>query len=99
MTDHVRLDAVVRGRVQGVGYRYFAQDAARRGGLSGWVLNDVDGSVRCRVEGSRSDLEAFLATLERGPAGAWVDRVEATWGAANGDLGPFIVRSRAHPGD
>ena len=94
-----RLDATVRGRVQGVGFRYHVLRTAMDLGLSGWVANERDGSVRCRAEGSRADLEALLAALEDGPPGALVDRVIVAWGPATGGLGPFGIRSGGHPGD
>ena len=77
MSDQ-RLDATVRGRVQGVGFRYFVIRHAMRLDLMGWVANEPDGSVRCVAEGSRTDLEALLEVLERGPAGAIVERVDRT---------------------
>ena len=48
-----RLDATVRGRVQGVGFRYMVLEEAHRLGLAGWVANEPDGSVRCVAEGTR----------------------------------------------
>ena len=98
-TRPARLDAVVRGRVQGVGFRYFALREAADLGVQGWVANEPDGSVRCRAEGPRPVLEAFLAALREGPPGARVDHVDATWADASGGLGPFTVRAGAHPGD
>ena len=94
-----RLDATVRGRVQGVGFRYHVLRAAMDLGLTGWVANETDGSVRCRAEGSRPDLEALVAALEDGPPGALVDRVIVAWGPATGGLGPFGIRSAGHRGD
>jgi acylphosphatase len=94
-----RLDAVVRGRVQGVGYRFFVLRLANDLGLDGWVSNEADGSVRVRAEGPTNTLGALLDGLRVGPSGARVDDVDVRWGAATRDLGPFAVRSRAHPGD
>jgi acylphosphatase len=95
----VRLDAVVRGRVQGVGFRYFVLEEANRLGVGGWVANERDGSVRCVAEGPRAQLETLLDLLRAGPRGAWVDDVEARWGPAAGDLQRFTVRSGGHRGD
>lgn len=95
----VRLDAVVRGRVQGVGFRYFVIAEAEHLGVAGWVANERDGSVRCVAEGPRGRLETLLGLLREGPRGAWVDDVEATWGPAAGNLDRFTVRSGGHRGD
>lgn len=98
-TGFVRVDATVAGRVQGVGFRWFACEAARRLDLVGWVANEADGSVRCVAEGSRSSLEALLRELAVGPLGAHVERVVPRWGAASGSLSRFEIRSGGHRGD
>jgi acylphosphatase len=95
----VRLEATVIGRVQGVGFRYHVLRCATDLGLTGWVANEHDGSVRCRAEGPRPDLEILLMAMEQGPAGALVDRVVTAWGPGTGTLGPFSVRSAGHRGD
>ena len=95
----VRLEATARGRVQGVGFRYFVLRRGMGLGLTGWVANESDGSVRCIAEGSREDLEALLQSMERGPAGAIVERVDATWGPPTGDLRSFGIRAWGHRGD
>ncbi|MDQ6612534.1 MAG: acylphosphatase [Gemmatimonadota bacterium] len=66
---------VVEGLVQGVGFRWFARERARRGGLSGWVQNRSDGSVEIRVSGVHETLSRFLAELAVGPKGAQVNAV------------------------
>ena len=93
------LDATVRGRVQGVGFRYFVLDLALGLGLVGWVANMPDGTVRCVAEGPRRDLETLLAALGTGPLGGRVDDVQVTWGAARGAFERFSVRSGGHSGD
>ena len=93
------MTVFVRGRVQGVGYRYFVLDHALDLGVSGWVANESDGSVRCRAEGTRVTLERLLDVLREGPPGARVDRIETTWSVGTGDLGRFQVRSGGHRGD
>lgn len=94
-----RLDVVVRGRVQGVGYRYFALATATSLGLTGWVANQGDGSVRCVAEGARPALEQLASELARGPFGARIDTVEAVWGIPAGTFTRFEVRSGSHSGD
>lgn len=66
---------LVTGRVQGVGFRWFAVDAARREGLSGHVRNMAGGQVEVVAEGDADSLVRFEAALWRGPARARVDDV------------------------
>ena len=94
-----RVDVVIRGRVQGVGYRYFALATATSLGLTGWVANQGDGSVRCVAEGPRPALERLASELARGPFGARIDAVEAVWGIPAGTFTRFEVRSGSHSGD
>ena len=94
-----RLEAVVRGRVQGVGFRWYVIEAAGRLGLDGWVANEADGTVRCVAEGDRAALSALLEALRSGPRGARVDGVEVTWLAATGGFDGFGARSGGHRGD
>jgi acylphosphatase len=67
--------AVVQGRVQGVGFRYYAAHAAREFGVSGWVRNLPDGSVETLVEGDAAAVEGYLDRLRRGPSASRVDGV------------------------
>jgi acylphosphatase len=94
-----RLDATVRGRVQGVGFRYFVLREATALELTGWVANTREGSVRCVAEGPREQLEALLERLRAGPPAAIVEGVGQLWMPATGTLGPFGVRSADHRGD
>jgi acylphosphatase len=94
-----RLDAVVRGRVQGVGYRVFVIRAAMELGLTGWVANLPDGAVRCVAEGDPAALAALEERLRRGPASAFVDQVLAAWPPATGEFRSFELRSGWHGGD
>jgi len=67
---------VVSGRVQGVGFRYFAQATASRVGLHGWVRNLPDGRVEAAAEGDADAVERFEQALRHGPPGARVDQLE-----------------------
>ena len=69
------IDATVRGRVQGVGFRETARERAGGLGLHGWVLNADDGSVQVHAEGPEAALEAFAAWLHDGPPAAAVEDV------------------------
>jgi acylphosphatase len=94
-----RLEATVRGQVQGVGFRYYVLRIAGRRGLTGWVANEMDGSVRCVVEGSPDELDRVEAALRDGPPGAVVDVVQAVRMPATGRFDRFEVRSAGHTGD
>jgi acylphosphatase len=83
----------VTGRVQGVGYRYFAQAAARAEGLSGWAQNQADGSVEVVAEGDQESVRRFEAKLRRGPAGARVDDVRVDEAVPSGRSSGFVVTS------
>ena len=71
-----RMHAIVRGVVQGVGYRFFARDLARRYGLVGFVRNRADGTVEVEMQGADGTLAAFIKDLEIGPQSAHVTGVE-----------------------
>lgn len=74
------LHALIHGRVQGVGYRYFVLDRAAALGLTGWTRNLPNGSVEVLAQGQAEALQQLLAALHRGPAGGHVDRVESQLG-------------------
>lgn len=95
----VRLEATVHGRVQGVGFRYFVRREARGLGLTGWVANERDGTVRTVAEGPERSLDAFEAALRSGPPGAWVERVSAVRMPGGSGFDDFVVRSAGHLGD
>ena len=82
----------IRGRVQAVGFRFFAENAARREGVSGWVRNLEDGSVEVHAEGERDALERLELALRRGPASSRVDDVEVNDAVPSGRVTGFHVR-------
>lgn len=98
-----RLDAVVVGRVQGVGFRYYVVREARRLGLDGWTANEFDGSVRVVADGPRVTLEALLDALREGPPASIVERVVVHWPPVSSGgwlVGRgFEIRSGSHRGD
>ena len=92
MSRNARLTAVVRGRVQGVYFRYFVQNEALERGLTGYAYNRPDGSsVEVVAEGPRAELEALLAKLHIGPPAAGVEAVEASWSDAESAFSAFRV--------
>lgn len=66
---------IVRGRVQGVGFRWFVDHEARALGLAGWVRNNIDGTVEALAIGSQEQHAAFRNKLRQGPRAARVDEV------------------------
>ena len=87
----VSLRAIVHGRVQGVGFRYFVLRDARALGLVGTVRNLADGTVEVYAEGERAALATLERDLRRGPPAADVSRVDAHYGPARGDTDEFHV--------
>ena len=67
---------LVSGRVQGVGFRFFARRAAESTGVGGWARNLADGRVETLVEGEEAAVERYLERIRRGPIGGRVDHVE-----------------------
>ena len=78
---------VIRGRVQGVGYRASLIDEARRLGVTGWVRNRHDGTVEAMVDGDSAAVAAIVAWARRGPPGARVADVLVE--NADGSFGEF----------
>ncbi len=82
---------LVRGRVQGVGFRYFVQKEAVRLGLRGWVRNLDDGRVEALAEGPMAVLDEFEGALHRGPRWAEVRGVDIEEAPAGAPPGFSIV--------
>jgi acylphosphatase len=100
MSNDIIRHVVVRGRVQGVGYRAFVEDEARRRVLRGWVRNRRDGSVEAVFSGPRNAVEAVIEACRRGPFSAHVSALDQRDGT-EADLlgvtkgGSFSVRPTA----
>jgi acylphosphatase len=87
-----RLHIRISGRVQGVGFRWFVREEARRLGLSGWVSNLPTGEVEVEAGGEQSSLERLRRALQVGPTGARVDQVTDVDGTSGGTLPyPFNI--------
>lgn len=91
VVDVVRRRAVVRGRVQGVGFRFSTEGEADRLGLAGWVRNLTDGTVQVEAEGTPEAVAALVAWLHEGPVGAEVEAVEVVDATPTGE-GGFSTR-------
>jgi len=82
-----RVEVVIRGRVQGVGFRYHCRSEAQRLGLVGWVRNEPDGSVRAAFEGTDDAVVAMVSWSRQGPDYARVTSVEVREIAPTGGSG------------
>jgi acylphosphatase len=85
-------DFVITGRVQGVGYRYFAQEAAERLGIRGFARNVFNGDVEVHAEGEESALRQFKEELQKGPRMSNVTRVVETAASVTGIYSSFLIR-------
>ncbi len=92
MEQNKQLHVLVRGRVQGVGFRAFTLKKAQELGLNGWVRNLPTGEVEVEAEGKEMDLEAFLLDLQKGPLFSSVEEVDVDWEVPNRQTKGFIIR-------
>ncbi|MFG2192639.1 acylphosphatase [Streptomyces sp. NPDC048639] len=93
MSEDVRLTAWVRGRVQGVGFRWFTRaEALEIGGLSGFASNLYDGRVQVVAEGSREGCEKLLGWLRAGDTPGQVKGVTDIWDIPRGGYEGFEIR-------
>ena len=84
---------VIRGRVQGVGFRFALVDVARENGVAGWVRNRADGAVEALVQGEPRATERVIDWCRRGPPGARVVDVDVTDGPVDRSLADFTQRA------
>jgi acylphosphatase len=82
---------MISGRVQAVGFRWFAQETATREGVTGWVRNLPDGRVEAYVEGEAEAVERVERALRRGPGGARVDHVDVQIDEPSGAYKNFSI--------
>ncbi len=92
-TDRAAARLRIEGRVQGVGYSFFAEDAAQSLELQGWVRNTPEGHVESHVEGPREPIEEFIERLRKGPTMARVERIDVEWLAPTGSYSGFSIIS------
>jgi acylphosphatase len=88
----VSAEIYVRGRVQGVYYRGFAQEAALRLGLTGFCRNLPDGRVEVIAEGDRDVIETLIEQLRQGPSRARVEDLQIHWKPGGGQFKDFSIR-------
>jgi len=82
---------LVRGRVQGVGFRWFVEREANILGIAGWVRNNHDGSVEVLAQGTRDQLSGLHSRLREGPRAARVDEVEVSDASPVAGLNTFRI--------
>ena len=82
---------LVRGRVQGVGFRWFVEREAHILGIAGWVRNNADSSVEVLAMGTRDQLAGLRSRLREGPRAARVDDVEESEVRPSADLSSFRI--------
>jgi acylphosphatase len=70
------VDVTVTGRVQGVSFRYYTEEEARRHGVAGWVSNEPDGTVAGHFEGEADAVDRLVDWSRTGPRAARVERVD-----------------------
>lgn len=85
------IHLIARGRVQGVGFRFFVREQAARYGVNGWVKNCVDGSVEILAEGDRETLLEFMEIVREGPRFGRVFDLDLEWVAPSHDYTSFSI--------
>jgi acylphosphatase len=91
VSQTVARTLVIKGRVQGVGFRYFALHHAQQLGVNGWVRNLGNGDVEVHAEGPLPQVEELVRRLHRGPSFAWVSQVVESPAAVEG-VDSFTIR-------
>ncbi len=95
MSELKRAHILVSGRVQGVGFRYYAREWASGLSLTGWVRNRPNGQVEAVAEGDETALLELIRQMKEGPPMAQVGGLDVEWEAYLGDFADFhIVRYR-----
>lgn len=82
---------LVRGYVQGIGFRYAARTFARALGISGWIINLPDGGVETYAEGEVHAIDRYINWLRKGPPGAIVNNIDISERAATGKYHQFTI--------
>jgi len=88
----VRAHLLISGRVQGVAFRYYAQDNAQSLGVKGWVRNCWDGKVEVIVEGEEGKVKKLINWCYQGPGSAIVEKVGIEWEKYRGEFNSFGIR-------
>lgn len=87
-----RVHVFYSGLVQGVGFRYTAQDIAMSLGITGWVKNLEDGRVEIVAEGKEEGIKEFLDRLAKGQLRQYIKDIESSWEKPTGEFDDFDIR-------
>jgi acylphosphatase len=87
-----RVHIIVRGLVQGVGFRWFVARRATTLGLAGYARNLSDGAVEIEAEGGRSEVEELIRDVRVGPRSAHVRELTIEWKEPSHEPGQFVIR-------
>ena len=90
--EQVRAKFIIRGSVQGVGFRYFVLQKAQESRLKGYTQNLPNGEVEVMVEGEKIFIEDMEKALQKGPTKAKVSEVVTTWGTAQNRFRTFEIK-------
>ena len=85
------VNIIIKGKVQGVGYRYFTLKKAQELHIIGWVRNQSDGTVALFGQGNKFFLELFIEILQQGPSFSKVDEVIVNWEHAQAEYIDFVI--------
>ncbi|MBA7526020.1 Acylphosphatase [subsurface metagenome] len=91
-TKEVRAHILISGRVQGVAFRYYAQDIAQNLGVKGWIRNCWDGKVEIVLEGEGEEVKELVDWCYHGPESAVVEKVDIKWEEYRGEFNSFGIR-------
>ena len=86
-----RIHVFYTGRVQGVGFRHTAEEAALRLKVVGWVKNLPDGRVELMAEAAKPKLELFLSEISEGSLGRYIKKIDCSWQDPTGEFSDFTV--------
>ena len=92
MTANEQLHVIVKGRVQGVSFRYYTRQQAFRLGISGWIQTNPDGTVEVLAQGAHEQLEELLDFLHVGPPAARVTDLDVEWKPVAEPVNHFSIR-------
>jgi len=87
-----RVDAMVQGEVQRVGYRYIVQDTARRLGVKGYVQNMPDGAIKIVAEAPEDVIQSFIEALKTKEPPITVENIQATYSEPTGEFQHFTIK-------